>query len=106
MVRKRVPWYSGCLRIAHAFFKNTEFKVKNDYSCYFDLNTVRVCAYIDTKNVKTFHAHLLNKRNRPLSGDYEICLALFVVPVAQAKLRKLSIALTDWQGRAKLGRKD
>ena len=61
---------------------------------------------IDTKNVKTFHAHLLNKRSRPLSGDYEICLGLFVVPVAQAKLRKLSIALTDWQGRAKLGRKD
>ena len=62
--------------------------------------------HIDTKSVKSFHAHLLNKRNRPLSGDYEICLALSVVPLAEAKLRKLSIALTNWEGRAKLGRKD
>ena len=68
--------------------------------------TLYVLVSIDTKYVKFFHAQLLNKRNRPLSGDYEIFFTLFLVTVTQGKLRKLSIAFTNWQDRAKLGEKD
>ena len=94
------------MTIAHAFsLKTLSPRLRTIIFVSLTL-TLYVLVRIDTKYVEFYHAQLLNKRNRPLSGEYEIFLALFfLVTVTQGKLRKLSIAFTNWQDRAKLGEK-
>ena len=66
--------------------------------------TLYVLVRIDTKYVEVFHAQLLNKRN-PLSGDYEIFLALFFGDRHARKIEKTFNCVHYLAGSSKIGGK-
>ena len=45
VVRRSVSWYGRHLTIRHVLFENAEPNVENDYSSYFDFQTVSAAAY-------------------------------------------------------------
>ena len=70
------------------FFKNTEPEVENDYSSYFDLNTVRSGGYW-RKVCRIFSWALAEQTKSTISWcpPIKIFLGLFLATVTQAKLK-------------------
>ena len=87
MLRKSVSWYGWYLTTTHALFKNTEPKIKNDYSV---ILTGRSYVLLDVGTKYTEFLHGLLEKNE--IGHYLVpCKEFFFVSRKQHWKQKASI---------------